>query len=165
MITTKWDRDPNESLRELLGNLRQKEINIRQVPEAAVRRGSFELLSIIQQLTPKKTATLVRSLHVAITNPQEGTIEGQVGTSLKYAPFIESGTGMYGPMGRPVVVVAKRRKALFWGSYNASGKPIMSRSVSILGVKPVAPFGRGFAQFTPRYEELIQQELAKGIGD
>jgi len=155
-----WD-NPNKLVGQVTEMLREKGRAIARVPELAVRRGTFELLAIVQALTPTKTSTLVRSLTAKIERLDAKTVQGRVGTWLQYAPYVEEGTGIYGPQKQPIVIMARAKRGLFWGAYDANGKPIIRRSVKVLGMKPRAMFAQGVAQFMPRYVEIIEQELAK----
>ncbi len=159
-VKFEWD-NPNKLVEQVIEMLRAKGRAIARVPEAAVRRGTFELLAMVQKLTPKKTSTLVRSLTATVERLDGTTVEGRVGTWLKYAPFVEYGTGIHGPEKRPILIMARAKRGLFWGAYDADGKPIIRRSVKVLGMKPRAMFGQGVASFVPRYIQIIEQELAK----
>lgn len=74
----------------------------------------------------KRTGTLGKS--ITFTEPQfrasEASIE--VGTNLHYAPYVEEGTGIYGPKGRPIT--PKAAKVLAWKS---AGKPMTGKGKRI----------------------------------
>lgn len=158
--TFEWD-DPNKLVTQVTELLRERGQAIRRVPDRAIRRGVFELLGEVQKLVPKKTSTLVRSITAAVNRISADVIEGKVGSFLEYARFIEEGTGVYGPKGQPITIVAKNKKALFWGAQNAKGGPLMARRVVIQGIKPRAPFATAVGAFLPRYLQIIEEELAK----
>lgn len=165
-IDHKWD-NANETYLKLRSILQKQGQSVAQVPERAIRRGVFELLARVQKLMPKVTSTLVRSVSAKVTKLSTTLIEGRVGTWLKYAPFVEQGTGIYGPSGKPFVVAAKTKRGLFWGASYVEPtygevRPLIVRKVTIKGMKPRAPFATAIAQFMPRYAEIVQQELAGG---
>lgn len=155
-----WD-NPNLLLSQVESMLRQQGTRIKSVPERAVRQGTFELLAIVQKNMPRRTSTLVRSVQATVKRMSEDLLEGRVGTWMQYARFVEEGTGIYGPLGKPILITATKRKGLFWGAYDGNGRAIVRKSVVVKGMKPRSPFQRSVAQFLPRYLEIIQQELAK----
>lgn len=159
-VRFEWD-NPNQLFIQVEKLLRTQGTRIQQIPDTAIRRGVFELLAIIQKRLPKKTSTLVRSVTAVVKRISADIVEGTVGTYLEYARYLEEGTGIYGPMKRPIVIVPKTKQALFWGAYGANGKPLMAKSVSNPGIKPLGIFADSTQAFLPRYAEIIQEELAK----
>ncbi len=159
-VEFRWD-NPNQVVAQVRQMLEERGQAIRRVPEMAVRRGTFELLKLVQEETPKVTSTLVRSLTAVVNKIAADVIEGKVGTWLEYARYVEEGTGIHGPKKQPILVTAKQAKALFWGGYDKDGEPVFRRRVTIKGMKPRAPFGKAMARFLPRYIEIIEQELAR----
>jgi hypothetical protein len=160
VIDLKWD-NPNDLLRKVREMLDAQARKIGAIPANAVRRATFELQAKVQGLVPKVTSTLVRSITAKIDKGADGTVTGRIGTHLKYGPYVEFGTGVFGPNKQAIVITAKNKRGLFWGAYDKDGKPIIRRSVTIQGMKPRAPFGKATTQFLPRYLEIINQELAK----
>ncbi len=155
-------KDANKFLAEVMMMLRAQGKKIASVPPRAIRRGTFALLAAIQRHTPKKTSTLVRSLTGEVREVSPTHLEGKVGSPLPYARFIEEGTGVFGPKRRPILVIVKNKKALNWGAFDEkTGRPIFRRRVLIQGVKPQRMFAKGAADFTPKYLEIIDQELKK----
>jgi len=154
-------QDPDSLLKEVTRALRAQGVKLQRIPEMAVRRGAFELQARIQANVPKKTGTLVRNIGVRIERAAGGVVIASVGTHMQYAPFIEYGTGLFGPMKREILITAKSKKGLFWGAYDRDGRPIVRRSVRIRGMKPRAPFGQAVRDFLPRYQEIIRQELER----
>jgi hypothetical protein len=160
ILELKWD-DPNATFLRVQQMLRDRGEAIARVPDRAIRRGTFELLALVQQRVPKKTTALVKSLQAVVQKISADLLEGKVGSHLHYAKYVERGTGVHGPSGKPFSIVARHKKALFWGAYDGGGKPIFRRRAVVQGMKPRAPFRLALAQFLPRYLEIIQQELAK----
>ena len=155
-------QDANKFLAEVLKTLQENGRKISRVPLRAVRRGTFALLASIQRNTPKKTSTLVRSLTGEVRETSSTLITGHVGTPLKYARYVEEGTGVFGPRKQPITIMAKNRKALNWGAFDEkTGKPIFRRQVVIQGMKPQRMFAKGAADFVPKYLNIIDEELAK----
>lgn len=160
MITIDW-QDHNRLFDQVYRALREEGIRLGRVPERAIQRGAMELQARVQRLAPKKTSTLVRSITTRIERVRDGVILARVGTHMHYAPYVEHGTGIHGPKHQAIEIVARKAKGLFWGAYNADGRPIIRRRVRIAGMKPRRPFGRAIADFLPRYREIIRQELEK----
>ncbi len=61
--------------------------------------------------TYRRTGTLGRSIAVGEVQGTT-TLRVEVGTNLHYAPYVEYGTGVYGPKGQPIR--PRRAKALAW---------------------------------------------------
>ena len=159
-LTFEWD-NPNALLAQIRSLVRDRGDQIRKVPDSAIRRGTFELLRRIQAKSPKKTGTLVRSLHADIQRLTADLIEGRVGTWLEYARWLEEGTGLYGPRKQAIQIVPRAKKGLFWGAYDDNGGPVVRRRTVVKGIKPIGYFAQAIAEFLPRYVEIIQEELAK----
>lgn len=153
--------NPERVAADLSAILRRRGESFRRVPAAAIRRGIFELLALIQELAPKKTSTLVRSISAVVKKISEDIVEGRVGSHLEYARYIEEGTGLHGPKGRAITIQAKGRKGLFWGAFDGGGKALIRKRVVSPGMKPRAPFATAIAKFLPRYDQIIREELAK----
>jgi hypothetical protein len=159
-VEFQWD-NPNKVVSEVTRMLNERSQAIRAIPERAVRRGTFELLKLVQAKVPKVTSTLVRSITAVVKKISDDVVEGKVGTWLEYARYVEYGTGIYGPLKRPILITAKAKKGLFWGAYDAEGDPVIRRRVQVKGMKPRSPFAQAVAEFLPRYVEVIRQELAR----
>ncbi|MFB3828956.1 MAG: HK97 gp10 family phage protein [Bryobacteraceae bacterium] len=159
-ITFEW-QNPDQLLAEVRRMLTDRAGHIKQIPARAIRRGAFELLRTIQARAPKKTGTLVRSLHVQIEQLTADLIEGRVGTWLEYARYLEEGTGVYGPAKRPIDIAPKRKRGLFWGAFDGEGRPIVRKRARIQGIKPRGYFAAAIAAFLPRYVQIIEEELAR----
>jgi len=63
---------------------------------------------------PVKTGHLQSSIQGQISKETPGEIEGRVGTNIKYGPYVECGTGIYGP--NKSMIVPKKKKVLVWVS-------------------------------------------------
>ncbi len=159
-IEFQWD-NPDKIVSEVTRMLGDRGQAIRGIPELAVRRGTFELLKLVQSKVPKVTSTLVRSISAAVKRISADIVEGKVGTWLEYARYIEYGTGIYGPLKRPITIAAKSKRGLFWGAYAQDGKAIVRRRVQIKGMQPRSPFGQAVAEFIPRYIEIITEEISR----
>lgn len=155
-----WD-NPAKLLDQVTKMLEERSAKFERIPERAVRRAAPELQARVMALTPKRTSTLVRSIGFRVDRNADGSVTAVVGTPMAYAPFVEYGTGIYGPERRPILITAKQKRGLFWGAYDAKGNPIIRRSVRIQGMKPRAMFGQAVRDFLPRYEEIIRQELVR----
>lgn len=79
---------------------------------------------------PKDTSRLASSIHTELLLI-DGSPVARVGSSVKYARYVEEGTGIYGPRHRPIT--PKRASVLRWIPKGAS-KPAFARSVR--GMRP-----------------------------
>lgn len=155
-----WD-NPNRVVAEVTRMLRDRGVRIQRVPDRAIRRATFELVAIIKGQVPKVTVALTRSVTGVVRRLAADLLEGRVGSYLKYARYLEEGTGIYGPRHKPIIITAKRGKALYWGASDSDGNGIFRKRVSIKGIKPRQYFGKAVVAFLPRFVEIIQQELAR----
>lgn len=151
-------QDPNKLLRQVRTLLETQNIRIKRVPELAIRNAAPELQSRIQMALPKKTSTLVRSVSVRFDRPTPSVLRARIGSHMVYAAYVEYGTGVFGPKAKPIVIVAKNRKALAWAS---RGKMVFRKRVTIQGMKPRPVYAQQTAAFMPRYTDIIRRELAK----
>ena len=182
-----WE-DPNLLLQQVQQMLIARGSEIRAVPNTAIRKGVIILTGMVKDLAPKKTSTFVRSINGVVRKITEDLIEGMVGSPMSYARYLEEGTGIYGPKGKPFTVEAKPGKSLFWGQRSAFATRVSDRKalfrtsstksgvttvagkgedlvfrkrVTIQGMRARAPFARAIAAFLPRYVELLEADLAK----
>lgn len=165
MSSFAW-QDPNRLLDEVTRLLAERGAAIRSIPGRAVRRGAPELTALIKEETPKVTSTLVRTINFTIEEPGGGVVIARVGTHMRYARFVEEGTGIYGPKKQPIVIEARNKKALFWGLYEPNPKtgkdePVFRRRVVVKGMKPRRMFGKGVERFLPRYVAIVNEEIAR----
>lgn len=80
---------------------------------------------------PRRVDTgLLRSSVQAELVSLGGKVAVRVGTNVEYARFVHDGTGIYGPMGTPIL--PKNGKYLAWR--NKAGKMVYAKKV--LGMKP-----------------------------
>lgn len=168
MLAFEW-RNPDKLFSQVRAMLAEREKAIARIPEMAVRSGAFELLATIQAKLPKKTSTLVRNTRVQFERPAPEVFQARIGSHMAYAPYVEYGTGIYGPKGKPIVPV--RAKALAWPAPGfVTGRWAKRKTVfsdpwivrrSVKGMKPRPVYAESIARFLPRYIEIIQRELAK----
>lgn len=155
-----WD-NPNKLYAQVDAMLRDSGTEISKIPTRAIRRGIFELLAVIQKDLPKKTSTLVRSVTAVVVQISKDVVEGKVGSPMKYAQFLEEGTGVYGPKGTPITILPRSKKGLYWGAFDAKGKGIVRTRAVVQGIKPRGYFANATAAFIPRYLEIVQEEVAR----
>ncbi len=84
-----------------------------------VKFGLTKFLSIVADAArlkcPVKTGQLQSSITHQITREDDKVVEGRVGSNVKYAPYVEFGTGIYGP--NKQVITPKNKKVLAWVAY------------------------------------------------
>jgi hypothetical protein len=164
-LRVEW-RNPNQFLAAMLKAMNEDGLRIKQVPKRAVRRGTFKLLALVQRFWPKRTSTGVRSTSAEVTDISDTLIEGRVGSSVKYARYVEEGTGVHGPRKQPITIMAKSKKALFWGATDAAtGRPVFRRQSIVQGMKPVGMFAKGAAALAIEYPRIVEEELRRERGE
>jgi Bacteriophage HK97-gp10, putative tail-component len=160
-VTFKFD-DPNAVYLAVERMLRGEQIRLQAIPDRAVRRGTFELLRLVQSRVVKgATSTLVRSITAVVRRISDDLIEGTVGTYVEYAKYLEFGTGIYGPKKQLIVIRPKVAGGLNWGAFRENGKELTVKKVVQKGIRPRLYFATALQDFIPRYLEIIQEELAK----
>ncbi len=102
-----------------LPDLRALQKDIERVGETAMPRLKFGLeqfLSFVADKArlkcPVKTGHLQSSITHQISKSTDRAIEGRVGSNVDYAPYVELGTGIYGPRKTPIR--PKNKKVLAW---------------------------------------------------
>ena len=69
---------------------------------AATNRALVGYQGTARKLSPVDTGHLRSSIQIEPATMTGSTIRGAVGTSLRYAPYQETGTGIYGPTHQPI---------------------------------------------------------------
>lgn len=153
--------NPNRLYSQVERMLRDRGQAIQQIPDRAIRRGIFELLALIQADLPKRTSTLVRSVTAVVVQVSKDVLEGKVGSPMKYARYLEEGTGVFGPKGTPITILPRSRKGLYWGAFDSKGKALVRTRAVVQGIKPRGYFANATSKFIPRYLEIIQDEVRR----
>jgi Bacteriophage HK97-gp10, putative tail-component len=79
----------------------------RRACEQKMREAMLEVEGEVRSRAPFRTGHLRRSL-TSVVRVHGDQIVGTVGTTTRYAPWLEMGTGLYGPRNRPIVPVRAR---------------------------------------------------------
>jgi len=156
MATITFTTPDLTELKDLLKKFRDGTSNAR------VAYGYSQFLNFLadkaRDRTPVRTGTLKASITYEI-EPGNHQLIGVVGTNTKYAPYVELGTGIYGPS--KTVIRPKKAKVLAWVSSGArpttsagwkraqmEGRAVFAKEVK--GMRP-KPF------LTPAVEENINE--------
>lgn len=81
-----------QGLEELLARFQRMGVDTEPILERALERGAKKLQAFIKPITPVDEGTLRNSISVE----KSGHLTYQIGTNLKYAAFVEYGTGKLG---------------------------------------------------------------------
>jgi len=127
-----------EGLDALIADTKKAGINSPALVKAALVNSSSEMQSQMRQRAAHRTGTLQRSVLAEI---DPDGMSATVSVAEKYGIFIEQGTGIFGPLGTPIV--PKRARVLAW---KGSGGMVFARSVKGIKAKPF---------FVPGYEASI----------
>lgn len=113
-------------------NLSELQSHFRKAPEIASKRiieaGNKSLLSLqatAKQLSPIDSGRLRQSILVSPMQQAGNTFTGSVGTGVGYTAWLENGTGIYGPLGRPITPKTKKVLAFV----GRGGKMVFAKSV------------------------------------
>jgi HK97 gp10 family phage protein len=105
-------------------NLKELQEDFKKVGEEAPQRLKFGLSQFLSMVAdtarttcPVKTGHLQSSITHEITKATKTEVEGRVGSNVLYAPYVELGTGVYGPSKTPIR--PKNKKVLAWVSTGA----------------------------------------------
>lgn len=158
-FTFQWDQPDIGN--QVLRALQARAAAIRRIPDRAVRRGAALLMRMVRSNIQIKglmrSRNLLRAVMMDIQQAGAAITTARVGIDAnraKYAPWLERGTGIYGPLGRPIT--AKTKKALAFTT--ADGIPLVRRSVK--GIQGRYYFAEAVRDFLPLYMQIIQEELA-----
>ncbi len=157
-ISFQWDRPDIGD--QVLRSLRIRAAAIGRIPDRAVRRGAALLVRMVRSNIQVKglmrSRNLLRAVMMDIQELGTQVTSARVGVDAgraKYAPWLERGTGIYGPLKRPIT--AKTKKAL---KFEIDGVPMIRRSVK--GIQGRYYFAEAVQDFLPLYAKIIQEELA-----
>jgi HK97 gp10 family phage protein len=98
-------------LEELKGQI--KDLGSKATPR--LKHGLNIFLSMVADAARLKVPVSTGRLQTSITHQVTSLgdrVEGRVGTNVVYAPYVELGTGVYGPSGKPIR--PKNKKILAW---------------------------------------------------
>jgi len=80
-----------------------------------------------KQAAPVASGILKSSIHTQMQYDPDRTA-ARIGTKVHYAPYLEMGTGRWGPRGRPYEITPKRKRALAFvaraGTQLSTGRPM-----------------------------------------
>ena len=88
--------------------------------DSAVRRTAQKAWKWITRDTPHRTGTAQLSWEVKPISPMQYTVISDIGAGKRYTPFLEDGTGIYGPEGKRIF---KKRYKTAFGASKAIGNP------------------------------------------
>lgn len=118
---------------------------LRQINER-VHRAVLKAHAKVVENTPVDEGDLRRSITVERLSDNEWVI----GSNSDIALFLEEGTGIYGPMKKPITPV--NAKALSWIDQN--GERVFAKSVK--GIKPFRMFHKGAMQLEQELKEVFR---------
>ena len=120
----------------------------------AMKQSTLTIEGEAKQLVPHKTGSLRRSL-VSQVRPLLSGVEGLVGTNIQYGPYVEIGTGIYGPEKRPIT--PKTAKVLAFKGQD--GQMIFRKNVRGMPARPYLK--PAFEESKARVEEFFRQALKR----
>jgi hypothetical protein len=125
----------------------------------AKRAGMIALVEEIEargvKHTPVRTGELANSENSHVN--QDGS-EGKVQATAKHARFVHDGTGIYGPKGKEIIILPKKKKALFWPGGKHPVKKVVQQGIrpnpffkkALKEIRPADVFERGVKEFLKR---------------
>ncbi len=99
----------------------QQKQDPRKAATDVIRAAAFQVQKAAEDLSPRgQTGVLRNSIHVR----QLDEASFLIGTNVVYAPYLEFGTGKYGPMGRPYLILPKKQGGVlaFSGTKGKKGR-------------------------------------------
>src|SRR5689334_15747309 len=108
----------------------------------------------IKRFAPVRSGRYRSSVTVIPAQRHGNVIEGSVGPATNYAEAVEVGTGIYGPLHRPIT--PKRAKVL---AFDIGGRKVFARSVK--GMKGQFPVKRSFEENQARTEAHFSQAVER----
>ena len=149
---------------------------LQQAPQSVVNpamnkfmnKAALMVLSKAKEKAPRAQGTLSGSINYKIR--REGPFAvATVGTNVKYAPYQEYGTGVYGPRGVPITPKNKRVLAWRTGSKSFMGMKYGGQwhfAKSVKGVRPKKFMQSGLEFLQSRQQGLLNDlsaDIKKGI--
>lgn len=126
----------------------------------ALWKSLFEIERKTKPLIPAKTGALRSSWGSPATGWKwvKGGW-GSIGTNIEYAPFIEWGTGLFGPKKKAYSIAPRYKKALYWeGALHPVRGTIIHK-----GVKPIRFAERGTQASIPNIKKYFDGVAEKVV--
>lgn len=105
------------------------------------------LLARARQSAPRRTGRLAASISLG----RSGPLGAELVYSAPYASYLYEGTGLYGPSGRRIVILPRRKRALWWPG---AAHPV--RRVVQRGIRP--------RDFVSAATASLAEDFIKGFG-
>lgn len=140
-----------------------------QMRERALRTLALSVTEEAKQRAPRRTGNLARTIRVRTVTAREAVVVA----SANYAPFVEYGTGIYGPTGQRIRPKAKKVLAWRTGAVRLSGRSRTRNGQQLAGwafarsVKgsPARPFmGPGAKAALAKVNRLVDDVIAAWNG-
>jgi hypothetical protein len=107
---------------------------------------------------------LRKSISVGRVSKSGTVYSVTVGTNLVYAKYVHDGTGIYGPLKRPIIILPTNKKALYW---KGAKHPV--RKVIQKGIRPNTFLSRAAkgveGELTSLLSGVASQAIVESIGN
>lgn len=100
----------------------------------AAQAGAMVIETEAKQRAPRKTGTLIRSIHSEITKQDASQAAAAVGTNVEYGSHVEYGTGIHGPTGQPILIRPRRPGGAL--RFQIGDRVVFARQVRNPGMRP-----------------------------
>lgn len=100
----------------------------------AAMAGAMVIESEAKRRAPRRTGTLIRSIHSEVTEKDAVSAAAAVGTNVEYGPHVEYGTGIHGPRGTEIVIRPRRPGGVL--RFQIGDRIIFAREVRSPGMRP-----------------------------
>ena len=143
------------------------------VLERGLKAAAIHLEGRVKRNTPVRTGRLRSSIvH------KGGGLRYEIGTDVKYARYVEEGTGLFGPRKRKYPIEPRNKKALAWpatgqtaaglgrgpqGTSKRGGSLIVRKRVMHPGIKGVHMFERTAKEERSAVEGIVKAQLERAL--
>jgi hypothetical protein len=134
---TQFSMSLTNDSRKVLDRLSRGGKVVEEAAMALLRKSGLMILSVAKQRVPRNTSVLGNSLTATPPHKTGNTFQTEVGTNVKYGPYQEMGTGIYGPKRTPIT--PKKAKVL---RFRVNGQWVSAKSVK--GTKAKEYLKEGF---------------------
>jgi hypothetical protein len=137
--------------------------NYKQIIDMALEKGMDRAVDIVQNTTKSVVPVISHHLQssiVPVLNPGTGKFVGKIiqdSGMASYGRFVNDGTGIYGPEGRPITPTTK--PLLKWKGSNGQ----WHSAKSVRGMKPRKYMQKGLADSVDKVRLAYSDEIARAI--
>ncbi len=138
--------------RELVEQIKKEGIRIIPRIKFGLEQFLHQVADVAKTIVPVRHGRLQTSLTYEVSEKGNSSVEGRVGTNVKYGKYVEFGTGLYGPY--HTLIVPKEAKVLSW---KEKGKRVFAKWSK--GMKPRPYLVPALEKVLPQLFEIMKRAM------